>query len=115
MSASIEIQGVEIPVSESGDPRDFVTPNWERVIDFYGTYCEKVLELGAEPYDPQPYVIMVCQRLEKSGARAGRYDFDWLRRLLQHFGLPWVVEATGRMKEAKAAAVQAKAGGEGGA
>jgi len=104
----IIMQGVRIPVPESGELRDFITPDWRAVVEFYPDYCRRVLareDAREEPWDPQPYMLMWAKHLERRKAREGRTADDWMRRMAEHFGLAWMTKAIEDMTAAKAGAM----------
>lgn len=111
MRDPIVIQGVAIPVPRSGELTDFITPDWYEVVQFYPEFCRRVLakeDVREEPWDPQPYLLQFAKYLERRKAREGRTADDWMRRLMQHWGLGWLETAIADMKAAKTEAMEAK-------
>lgn len=94
---AIEIQGVPVPVPSSGNPHDFVSPEWQAVVDHYPAHCRAVREAGEEPFDPQPYLLQYAKGLSALKVR-GRTQGEWIRRMIEHFGTQWMARVLGEMK-----------------
>jgi hypothetical protein len=86
--SELVVQGVPIPFGRgNGALGDFMTPDWEDVFRFYPTWVEQVRAAGKEPWEIQAYMLEICKVLEKGKARPERDRDDWMRRLLEHFGI----------------------------
>jgi len=96
-----EIQNVEIPL----DLKEFITPDWQVLVDFYPEFCRQVVGNGEVPMDPQPWILMICRALEKRGVR-GRKVGQWVARIIEHFGTDWSAQAIQTMTAAKQEAME---------
>lgn len=94
---AIEIQGVEVPVPASGNAHEFCTPEWQAVVDHYPAHCRRVLQAEDEPFDPQAYLLQYAKELSKMKVR-GRSQGDWIKRMMEHYGFPWMARTLGEMK-----------------
>lgn len=110
----LTIQDVEFPMPFARDPREFITPDWVDVVQFYPEFCRRVLSRDPpeEPWDPQPYVLTVAEFLERQKAREGRKADDWMRRMMEHFGRYWLQKAMLDMMAAKKEAMEGCSKGE---
>lgn len=100
MTDRIVVQDIELLM----DPTQFTSPDWVTVVGFYPEYCKRVLANEyerQEPYDPQPYLLTVAKELERLKVREGRTADDWMQRLMEHFGLGWMMKAVEDMTLAK--------------
>ena len=96
-----EIQNVEIPL----DLKEFITPDWQALVDYYPEFCRQVVGNGEMPMDPQPWILMVCRELEKHGVR-GRNVGQWVGRIIEHFGPDWSAQSIQTMAAAKQQAIE---------
>jgi len=111
MADRITVQGIEIPVPKDRELTDFLTPDWSEVVDFYPEYCKLILgdeNERKEPYDPQPYLLEVAHELGRLKVREGRDQDAWMQRLMEHYGIGWLMNATGKMTGAKREAMDGK-------
>lgn len=76
----IELQGIEIPV----DIENFITPDWQTVLDFHVAWKAKLIEQGCEPWPFQPYFLAYLKKLAVAGPR-GRTEQQWTNRIFEHF------------------------------
>jgi len=100
----IIMQGIEIPVPKSRELSDFLTPDWTEVVEFYPEFCRQVVakeDVNEEPWDPQPYLLMFANELARKKVREGRDADAWMQRLMEHFGLPWLMAVVEDMRGAK--------------
>jgi hypothetical protein len=100
----ITLQGVAFPMRFAHDPTEFITPDWRQVVEFYPEFLRVVMareDIREEPWDPQPYLLTFAKYLERRKAREGRTADDWMKRLVEHFGLPWFMAVVEDMNEAK--------------
>ena len=99
----ITLQDVVFPMRFARDPTEFITPDWTQVVEFYPEFCRQVVARTTleEPWDPQPYMLMFAKELERGKAREGRDADDWMKRMMEHFGLGWMMKALEDMNAAK--------------
>lgn len=106
----ITIQGIEFPMRFAHDPTEFITPDWREVVAFYPEFCKQVLakeDVREEPWDAQPYLLTFAKYLERRNAREGRTADDWMKRIVEHFGMGWFLKALEDMMAAKKEAMEA--------
>ena len=98
----IAIQDGQLPHE---DLRECVTPDWQRLVDFYPEFCRRVVKNGSEPMAPQAWMMMICKQLEKQKIRR-RSAGDWISHLVEHFGSEWSTKAVTDMAAAKTEAME---------
>jgi hypothetical protein len=96
---SINVYGVEIAIGP-----DFITPDFQQLVDAYPSYCSRSRRINRTPADPQPYLTKICEGLAEAGVREDRTATDWWARMVGHFGLRWVTLALEKMSAAKRSA-----------
>lgn len=98
------IQGVALPF----DLDDFCTPHWPRVLDYYGTWRDRVEKRhedsppGPTAWAPQGYALAFCKALEEAGYveqlgdRFYKSADEIMARALAHFGAMTFMEMVTR-------------------
>lgn len=79
-------------------PDEFITPDWDDVVDAYPEWCRKAKEQHKPLYAPQPFLTEIAQQLAELSDR-GRTAEQWCRRLVEHFGTRGVALMIEQMKE----------------
>ena len=93
--SDLVLMGVKIDLPShwcmDGDVKNFMTPAWDGVLEFYPKWVEAMKESGQQPWPIQPYMLGIAKELEKAGAREGRTADQWMNRFFEHFGV-WYLE-----------------------
>jgi hypothetical protein len=88
--SQLKVGGIGVPFGREGVLTDFITPDWDDVMEFYPVWAERRKAANQDVWPIQPFMLEVCNQLERGKARPGRTRDDWMQRALQHFGLNWM-------------------------
>jgi len=70
---------------------DFITPDFEKVIEWYPTYRKMMEGCSGRVLEFGDYLNSVIHTLVVWDCRPGRTKEEWLRRLYEHFGVSYLM------------------------
>lgn len=71
--------------------KDFVTPDWTKVIEWYPEYRARELKAGKRILEFGDYINEVIRALVSLDCRPGRTKEQWLKRFYEHFGINYLM------------------------
>ena len=115
---TVQFHGVSLDI-----PKDFISPDWELVLNeksewdeetkkflakdsIYQEYISKAVQHNIEPLKPQPFITAFCKMLENINMREGRDAEMWFNRLVSHNGSSFLKEVLEKMSNELANALK---------